>query len=84
VAQGNDLFKMMQQAIGVVRVMISQGAENKLDRENLLDHLHEVLKGYRKLRGTEYAETINNFLVRVCSSELSLALGADDLAELWK
>jgi hypothetical protein len=84
VAAGNEMFKAMQHAIGVVRELIAWAVENKLDRENLLDHLHEALSKYRHLRGTDYAGTINNYLVRVCSSEFSLQLGEAELAELWK
>jgi hypothetical protein len=84
VAEGNEMFKAMQHAIGVVRELIAWAVQNKLDRENLLDHLHEALSKYRHLRGTDYAGTINNYLVRVCSSEFSLQLGEAELAELWK
>ncbi len=84
VPEGNEMFKAMQHAIGVVRELIGWAVENKLDRENLLDHLHEALSKYRQLRGTDYAGTINNYLVRVCSSEFSLQLGEAELAELWK
>jgi hypothetical protein len=84
VAEGNEMFKAMQHAIGVVRELIAWAVENKLDRDNLLDHLHEALSKYRQLRGTDYAGTINNYLVRVCSSEFSLQLGEAELAELWK
>lgn len=82
--QGDAGFQQMQHAIGVIRQVIRQGIEHKMDRGNLLDHIHEVLKENRQLRKTEYAETINNFLIRVCSSELSLELGEVELAELWK
>jgi len=81
---GDEQFQAMQQAIGVIRQVIAQGIENKLDRENVLDHIRQVLGDYRKLRRTEYAETINNFLIRTCKSELSLELGEAELAELWK
>jgi hypothetical protein len=84
VAEGNELFMAMQQAIAVVRQVVTQGTEHKLDRENLLDHLREVLSNYRQLKGTDYAGTINNYLMRVCSSEFSLHLGEVELAELWK
>lgn len=84
VAAGNEMFKAMHHAIVVVRELIAWAVENKLDRENLLDHLHEALSKYRQLRGTDYAGTINNYLVRVCSSEFSLQLGEAELAELWK
>ncbi len=84
VAEGNEMFKAMQHAIGVVRELIAWAVQNKLDRENLLDHLHEALSKYRQLRGTDYAGTINNYLMRVCSSEFSLQLGEAELAELWK
>jgi hypothetical protein len=84
VAEGNEMFKAMHHAIVVVRELIAWAVENKLDRENLLDHLHEALSKYRQLRGTDYAGTINNYLVRVCSSEFSLQLGEAELAELWK
>jgi hypothetical protein len=83
-AEGNEMFKAMQHAIGVARELIAWAVQNKLDRENLLDHLHEALSKYRQLRGTDYAGTINNYLVRVCSSEFSLQLGEAELAELWK
>lgn len=82
--EGNQQFRQVQRAIGVIRQVITQGIENKLDRENLLDHIREVLVDYRKLRKTEYAVTINNYLIRVCASELSLELGEQDLAALWK
>jgi hypothetical protein len=78
---GNEQFQQMQQAIGVIRQVIEQGIENKLDRENLLDHIKEVLGDYRQLRKTEYGETINNYLIRVCSSELSLELGEREMVE---
>lgn len=81
---GNEQFQQMQQAIRMIRQVMAQGIEHKLDRENLLDHIREVLGDYRKLRKTEYAETINNFLVRVCGAELSLELGEQELAALWK
>jgi len=80
----NAQFQLMQRAIGVIRLVIAQGIENKLDRENLLDHIREVLGDYRQLRETEYAETISNFLVRECFSELSLELGEQELSALWK
>ena len=81
---GDEKFRAMQRAIAVIRQVIAQGAESKLDRENLLDHIKEVLGNCRQLRKTEYAETINNFLIRVCSAEFSLELGERELAELWK
>jgi hypothetical protein len=79
---GDEQFQVMQRAIGVIRQVIAQGIENKLDRENILDHIRQVLGDFRKLRKTEYAETINNFLIRTCKSELSLELGEAELAEL--
>jgi hypothetical protein len=82
--RGNEQFQQMQRAIGVIRQVIAQGIENKLDRENLLDHIREVLSGFDALRKTEYADTINNFLMRTCSSELSLQLGEKELQRLWK
>ena len=84
VGGGDGQFQLMQRAIGVIRQVIAQGIESKLDRENLLDHIREVLGDCRQLRKTEYAETINNFLIRVCSAELSLELGEKELAGLWK
>ena len=82
---GDDkLFALMQQAITTIRQLIAQGIENRLDRENLLDHIREVLRDYRQLKDTEYAETINNFLMRVCSSELSLELEEGEVAVLWR
>ncbi|HEY4064128.1 MAG TPA: hypothetical protein VGM30_19615 [Puia sp.] len=84
-AHGGDVqFQLTQRAIGVIRQVIARGIESKLDRENLLDHIREVLGDYRQLRKTEYAETINQFLVRVCSSELSMEVGEQELAALWK
>ena len=68
----------------MIRHVIAQGIESKLDRENLLDHIREVLSEYRQLRKTEYAETINQFLIRVCSSELSMEVAEQELAALWK
>ena len=82
--QDDAHFRTMERAIAVIRQLITQGIENKLDRENLLDHIREVLSDYRELRGTTYDQAINNFLVRVCSSEFSLMLGEGELAELWK
>jgi hypothetical protein len=81
---GDEGFQQMQRTIAVLRQVIMQGIESKLDRGNLLDHIKEVLKENRQLRKTEYAETINNFLIRVCSSELALELGEAELGELWK
>jgi len=81
---GKEQFEQMQRAIGVIRQVIAQGIDNKLDRENVLDHIREVLRDYKKLQKTEYAETIKNFLVRICKSELSLEIGEAELAELWK
>jgi hypothetical protein len=81
---GDELFQLTQRAIALLRQVIAQGIENKLDRENLLDHIKEVLGDYRQLRKTEYAETINKFLMRVCSSDLCLELGEGELKELWK
>ena len=83
-AEGNEQFQQMQRAIAVVRQVIEQGIMNKLDRENLLDHIKEVLGDYRALRKTEYGETINNYLIRICSGELSLELDERELAGLWK
>jgi hypothetical protein len=84
IAEGNELFKAMEHAIGVLRELVAWAVANKLDRDNLLDHVHEVLAKYRQLKGTDYAGTINNYLVRVCSSEFSLQLAEAELAELWK
>lgn len=81
---GDERFQLMQRAIGVIRRVITQGIESKLDRENLLDHIREVLGDYRQLRKTEYAETINQFLIRVCSAELSMEVDGQELAGLWK
>jgi hypothetical protein len=77
-------FQQMQRAIEVIGQVVGQGIENKLDRENVLDHIREILRENKQLRKTEFAETINNFLVRVCASELSLQLGERELTELWK
>lgn len=79
----SEAFQSMQRAIGVIGQVITQGVENKLDRENLLDHIREVLADYRKLRKTEYAETINNFVTRACG-DLSLHLSEKEMADLWK
>jgi len=75
---------MALKAIATIRQVIAQGIENKLDQDNILDHIREVLGNYRRLRKTEHAETINNFLIRVCATELSLKLSDKVLAELWK
>ncbi len=74
----------MQEAIGVLGEVVKQSAANQLDRENLLDHIRQVLGGFLQLRGTTYDDAVNNFLVRVCATELSLVLSDGDLAELWK
>jgi hypothetical protein len=82
--QGDVLFKVMEQAIGQLKEVIKQGALNKLDRENLLDHIREVLGNYRQLQGTAYDQAINNFLMRVCTSEFSVILDEREVVELWK
>ncbi|HEV9036264.1 MAG TPA: hypothetical protein VGQ51_06590 [Puia sp.] len=84
VAATDDLPQLALKAIATIRQVIAQGTENKHDRQNVMDHIGEVLTDYRKLRRTEHAETINNFLIRVCASDLSLHLSEKELAELWK
>jgi len=83
-AAQEDLPQLALKAISTIRQVITQGIENKLDRQNVMDHVGEVLRDYKKLRKTEHAETINNVLVRVCANDLSLELGEKELAELWK
>ncbi len=85
-AAGQDavLFKAMERAIAVIRKVIAEGISYKLDRENLLDHIREVLCDYGQLRGTVYDQTINKLLVRVCASEFSLVLDESELAALWQ
>jgi len=83
-AGDNEQLQLMHRAIAVIRQVIAQGLVNKLDRENMMDHIKEVLGDYGGLCKTEYAEEINKFLVRVCAADLSLELGEEDLAALWK
>jgi hypothetical protein len=74
----------MEQAIGQLKEVIKQGALNRLDREELLDDIREVLGNYQQLRGTAYDQAINNFLMRVCTSEFSVILDEREVVELWK
>lgn len=80
----NEPFRLTEQAIGVLRRVIKQTVDNKMDRENLLEHIKEVLSGYRQLRKTEYADAISNFLIRECLGELSMKLTEEDVNGLWK
>ena len=77
------LFKMMDEAVGHLKGIVAQGVASKMDRENLLDHMHQVLLRYGQLRGTPYEGAVNNFIARTLSSSFSLVLGETEVKSLW-
>jgi hypothetical protein len=81
--QASELFKAMEKVIGLLKQMISDGVTSGIGRDDLLDHIRELLAQYRHLRRTQYQIAINNFLVRSCASNFSLPLADEDLAKLW-
>ena len=81
--EDTELFKVMEKVISLLKGVVSDGLTSGIGRDDLLDHLREILGGYRQLRKTPYQEAINNFIDRICSSNFSLQLSAEDLAGLW-
>lgn len=78
-----ELFKVMEKVVGVLKSVVAQAVAGGTEKEELLDHIQEVLAGYGHLRGTPYQESINRFLMKTCSSNFSLVLGDMDLVDLW-
>ena len=82
--QSPELFKVMEKAITLLKGVVSQGAASGTGKEELTDHIREVLGSYRQLRGTQYEEAINSFLVRTCASNFQFVLDAELLKRLWR
>ena len=82
--QSPELFKVMEKAITLLKGVVSQGAASGTGKEELTDHIREVLGSYRQLRGTQYEEGINSFLVRTCASNFQFVLDAELLKRLWR
>lgn len=83
-AQEGVMFKVMEEAIGHLKAITAQGVANRMDAENVLDHMRELLGRYRQLKGTAYEAAVNNFVVRTCSSNFQRAVSDADLKLLWE
>lgn len=81
---GGVMFKAMEEAIGHLKAITAQAVANKMDSENMLDHVRELLGRYRQLKGTAYESAVNNFLVRTCSTNFSVALSDAEVKALWE
>ena len=81
--QSSELFKVMDKVINLLKDLVSQGVATGIGREELTDHIREVLSNYHQLKQSPYQEAINSFLIRTCSTNFSLMLEAADLDVLW-
>jgi len=78
-----ELFKVMEQVIGLLKDVMTQGMALHSTREELTDRIREVLVKYGQLKRTPYQVAVNNYLVRTCGSQFSLALDEAELERLW-
>lgn len=78
-----EMFKVMDRVISLLKGVVSQAVTEGTERGELMEHIGEVLGEYGQLKGTPYEATINNYLVRTCSSNFSLVLGEEELEVLW-
>jgi len=81
--QSSELFKAMDIVITLLKEVVSQGVADGINREELTDHIREVLASYHQLKQSPYQEAINSFLIRTCSTNFSLVLEGADLDVLW-
>ena len=82
--QTPELFKVMEKVLTLLKGVVSQAVVAGTNRDELTDHLIEVLSGYHQLKGTPYQEAINNFLVRTCTSNFSFTPDEQELQGLWR
>ena len=82
--QTPELFKVMEKVLTRLKGVVSQAVVAGTNRDELTDHVSEVLSGYRQLKGTPYQEAINNFLVRTCTSNFSFTPDEQELQGLWR
>jgi hypothetical protein len=78
-----ELFKVMEKVIGLLKEVMSQGVAQHPTREELTDRIREVLGKYGQLKRTPYQVAVNNYIIRVCSSQFALVLDEDALDRLW-
>ena len=77
-------FKLMERKVEIIGQIIEQGRDNEMDRENVLDHVRQVINETRELKGTKYERIINSYIMRVWSGEMGTLLEEDEVADLWK
>jgi hypothetical protein len=77
-------FKLMEGKVEIIGQIIEQGRDNEMDRENVLDHVRQVISETRELKGTKYERIINSYIRRVWSGEMGTTLEEDEVADLWK
>ena len=78
-----EMFKVMEKVVGLLRVVINDGAATGVRREELVEKIQQVLVKYRHLLRTPYAKTINHFITRACLTQFSLTLTEEDIGRLW-
>ena len=78
------LTSVTEKVIAQLKQVVSRGVDEGIDREELMDHIGEVLAGYGQLRQTPFQTAIDNFLIRTCSTNFSLELTEEELSVLWR
>lgn len=78
-----ELFKVMEKVISDLKTLVGVAVADRWGAEELKDRIQEVLGKFGQLKKTPYQIAINNYIVRVCSSNFSLVLDEDELEGLW-
>jgi hypothetical protein len=78
-----EMFKVMEAVISQLKSVVSMGVAYRSGEEELKDRIREVLAKFGHLKRTAYQVAVNNYLVRVCSSNFSMVLDEDGLEKLW-
>jgi hypothetical protein len=81
--QSPEMFKVMATVVAILKDVVAQGLAEKMEKEQLLTQIAEILSRYGQLKNTPYQASINSFLTRTCASNFSLVLEQGDLAALW-
>lgn len=78
-----QMFKVMEKVVGLLRVLMNDGAATGVRREELEGQIQQVLGKYRHLLRTPYADTVNHFIMRCCMTQMGFSMTEDDVGRLW-
>jgi hypothetical protein len=83
VAANQNPEPLIQSFSDEIRAFMEQAGKNELDKKDIIQSLHLLLKKYPTLKDSAFQESIQNLIINECTSYCSIHLSEEELSVLW-